>query len=1196
MTELMIPVDLKALCISKTEVDDNATKDFSGATTDMTQLPYVGGDNEGKPFISSYDTILQTIRDTPVHPLEPGVHLHWALPHAMTHGRVADKRLKFPQVPNRWLVTRFWLKEGTPQLKSWVVESDHLSGEGEGAGRVSLAVKETEAVPFRMIGRSVPLEDWQSNRQGERLQDLIGENLTAVSSGEPIFAAYYPNCMNVFGLHDDLEDVPNQATVKYSTISWYSDPADDPLQEGLTLAAVEKQMQWTVGEEAGSDTIVQHSVFHGSTQGVDWHPDTPYLTDLTEIPAELSIGNNVAEALSAWASQDLEGEERNTLEDLLTAFQLGLFSDFNSQNLDRLPDLQDALHEAGFAAHGEGTLWTVKPIDTTPKNTISLPPEQEAKLSELNGLQRQVEVATKKVNSLREQLYADWNRYGLALLDEQHDDTDDAIGSNNIGVYLNQEIKYLFGDGTDTPIAELQALTDELKAMETSLGNELQPLGFLLEATAAPRRQVSSEPTLLLTGEMLGHRYDDLKKKDLLQCRLSSSALSSLTISGSSVSESDFQVNWPTHAEIGHPEVVQELLVESCLLDSNFLKNLLNLSIDPEDLEKFLAEGVTSIVTDHVGSVPAFKATQFWDKNPWLPLFLEWRVDFHPTESVEGEVDYSADVIAQNFDRELHDFIPHEVPESPDEAPDTYVGHSILTPLATQSLENALENIPSGSLGDLEDDLQGLLEELQKTPMVFQALSGLNQAMKMRERALQLPIRFSPSGEEKSLDESVHGAVQGFNTFAPRPNSSFNPLRAGFMRLTLNVVDLFGQKREIDYGQNDPSVETKSFSCAHTMRAGNTEANHQVYLPPRLMQEGQLVFRYGNAETGDTVSNPVMDPVCGWILPNHLQNTLMFYDASHLPIGEFFISENEIQWNPAPGTTPGSVEEAFAEANPFLRDFAVSLDQKTPQAFAAFFESVRVACDHVVPEVNRDPALSVLMGRPLALMNTSVQVSLPAYAPVDQSWKAFLEEYKDASASLETFTENRQTHGFHQIQLPIMVGEPLNEAGERNRVRDGLIGYFLQQSEDYDFSTFYTLKENAEQGIEGLPTHQVSAQDSEIPMLMLVDPRAKVHATSGVFPTKTLELPTERYNETLHALEVSFSIASVLQPAQDHDFTFPLPLQEGYEWSWIENQGNGNWLEEAITDNPPMDLYTYTPQAMHSGWLNLKKKPLEDQE
>src|SRR5450759_4284740 len=36
----------------------------------------------------------------------PGVYLHWALPDALTHGDATGDEVKFPAIPDRWLVIR----------------------------------------------------------------------------------------------------------------------------------------------------------------------------------------------------------------------------------------------------------------------------------------------------------------------------------------------------------------------------------------------------------------------------------------------------------------------------------------------------------------------------------------------------------------------------------------------------------------------------------------------------------------------------------------------------------------------------------------------------------------------------------------------------------------------------------------------------------------------------------------------------------------------------------------------------------------------------------------------------------------------------------------------------------------------------------------------------------------------------------
>ena len=66
--------------------------------------------------------------------LPQGLHLHWALPNALTIGRHPpgaggepnpSRPIEFPAIPNRWLVIR---TGGGLADKRWVVQSDYLSG------------------------------------------------------------------------------------------------------------------------------------------------------------------------------------------------------------------------------------------------------------------------------------------------------------------------------------------------------------------------------------------------------------------------------------------------------------------------------------------------------------------------------------------------------------------------------------------------------------------------------------------------------------------------------------------------------------------------------------------------------------------------------------------------------------------------------------------------------------------------------------------------------------------------------------------------------------------------------------------------------------------------------------------------------------------------------------------------------------
>ena len=47
------------------------------------------------------------------------------------------------------------------------------------------------------------------------------------------------------------------------------------------------------------------------------------------------------------------------------------------------------------------------------------------------------------------------------------------------------------------------------------------------------------------------------------------------------------------------------------------------------------------------------------------------------------------------------------------------------------------------------------------------------------------------------------------------------------------------------------------------------------------------------ADFAETNDHPATSPVCGWIVPNHLDVSLAFYDADGSPIGSFGLEHGE---------------------------------------------------------------------------------------------------------------------------------------------------------------------------------------------------------------------------------------------------------------------------------------------------------------
>lgn len=211
---LVVPIRVDLLTV-------RADTRTAGPMADFSDLPWQDGRrdvNAGRPYLASEAVPAPFEEDAARLPV--GVHLHWALPTALTRGRhrprgdtpehaVGVASIDFPRVPNRWLVDA---PDGW-----WVVESDYLHPEGADPGdAVSylLTAAERERLgsraPFRFVGRQVPLREWRPHDPGA--QYLPG--LTAVGWGHPAFHAYHPNCSSVFGFHHDTSDLDAAAAIR----------------------------------------------------------------------------------------------------------------------------------------------------------------------------------------------------------------------------------------------------------------------------------------------------------------------------------------------------------------------------------------------------------------------------------------------------------------------------------------------------------------------------------------------------------------------------------------------------------------------------------------------------------------------------------------------------------------------------------------------------------------------------------------------------------------------------------------------------------------------------------------------------------------------------------------------------------------------------------------------------------------------
>jgi hypothetical protein len=474
---LMVPIHLDALYL-------NTDRSVVEAMADFSRLPYSNGAVDINPDTAnlSEEILSQPFQDRRLQ-LKAGIHLHWALPDALTTGFQdrETRKLVFPAVPNRWLVTR---TDAASQIKQWIVESNYLAPPDTlRQGSISYPC-ETDATPqpFRYTGRSMPFEAW--NSKGGNSQYL--DKLTAIGYGEPTFAAFYPSCLSVFGFYDEAP--PTTLTgLQYDIIGWYSDPAQDCLQvnESFKDPAVDQYdalkaiYKWIVenhGALPPNRTICHaHLIFDPA----GWPVGLP-----EEREVAVAIGNTSTEALSAYCSRikTLAKGDPSEFEDRLEAVLLA--GRLEGVKVDTGPKFKEARHNKEFTGIAAGTLWAIRPESAAPSRANAhesasfsqkdLPSLLADQLHRLNIRQQTYDQDCDDIESMRKQLFADWYKYMLCAYPPE---------GNRDQYPSMDEVKYFLEKSSLYPlkqrIAKNRAMDFELKQAAADLYRAVADLQLL---------------------------------------------------------------------------------------------------------------------------------------------------------------------------------------------------------------------------------------------------------------------------------------------------------------------------------------------------------------------------------------------------------------------------------------------------------------------------------------------------------------------------------------------------------------------------------------------------------------------------------------------------------------------------------------------------------------------------------------------
>lgn len=679
---------------------------------------------------------------------------------------------------------------------------------------------------------------------------------------------------------------------------------------------------------------------------------------------------------------------------------------------------------------------------------------------------------------------------------------------------------------------------------------------------------------------------------------------------------------------------------------------------------------------------PELKDTRL---DPFIPVFLTWKATFDPlkkdvtpppdpsckstgsdgTGNFQAPATYSATNFKQYFalDGEAIETTYPSGEKFTTANPVTYSDAAVLSRKATISLIDQINKYIKDNPGDKDTNaaLETLKSSYGQRRMLAQSLSGINMQQLLRKIIPKVPVENLNALPAEPPSDAVTSAIQkavtdaaqsgdhwydyGFNAEQPifhgdLATGNFGPLRAGFLEImNLRFVDVFGQIMNLTTPavQSDNALQLFPSTRLLPVPGGKSDPTKlfNLFLPPRMLMPCRLWFRWlsanHNSGSDDFVemnTHPSTSPVCGWVMPNHLDRTLMFYNSDGAPIGSFGLEHGALTYRTRPANSLNSQDLLVKDIGlPGAPKAGINLHIANVMWFIQAKMAVQIVPDQGTVKIISDPnsirkgglflqdlmdaietsdqfihaanykqagGLAVLVGRPLAITRALLSLEtkgniLPLHQgdtstcdPFHQDVTNKRYDYKDR--------EKSSSNNIANVQIPLRLGN-------LSYIDDGLVGFLLEEENGkFTAGQFYSAAAPAghlnDVVLPAPDTITVKVNSTPLNITMLMDPRCAIHATTGLLPVEELSIPPDQYAETMRNLAITFFVHPVLEELSG--LTVPLPEEPGYDWSWIELD-----TPETVSVSAPLKTQaandsahaSYSPQTILEGWLGLSSRP-----
>ncbi len=823
-------------------------------------------------------------------------------------------------------------------------------------------------------------------------------------------------------------------------------------------------------------------------------------------------------------------------------------------------------------------------------------------------------------------------------------------------------------DGQNTLQTTVAQISDQLTLALQPKDPATDP-AYLLKSVVTGHFYAPNDPVIMIAGSRLDSKLSSAvvnMTSEMLDVRYTGQFVNGITVSYNiSGAATPFTIG---AAEIlgkitfpawnAFPKEVMDLWVETCILDTSaaaliavvyFEKRNIPPSVYNAKTEKNNTRSPLQVLTATIqtnqtaiwndaneleiprhslveaagmsGIPPAAAGVAFRNGQPWTPVFMDYSVKWFPTSP------NSTDPF-QQWELEELDYVWNGTSISNANA-EMFFGRTVINPAVAQNIQlkiASFQNDPNYNNLPVfvQQDLQLAASLIPNLDIVTQSVNGFTERLITRAIAMSLNPEDNPQGNTKTL---LNGQNDSFipvltenatncacnNPGNPTPPQQYSPIRSGhFQLLNVWVVDSFGQiMRGVDLPINQPATDpiTNVLWSESLTTPGDSWGNAYGQLPPRLSQGARASMNLLKSTDDSIISNSAdaTSPICGWVMPNHLDNSLMVFDADGNCYGSIIRIQSEktssnrsIRWDAAPGlnTALGAPPDILDK---YLLGFVNGLLRTRFEGSDAF-DDLMAAIDSALWTMSgyagQNGNLSLLLGRPLAVVRAEVLLNLSGDPAYNQGW-------------CDTGKFYNKNGTYQAVQPPFMSVPFSLRIGDAFLVENGVMGYF--QDDNYD--TFYPVY-----GVDGqtatiidiiragnslnfIPPatgefkssyvksgHLVplTSDGTPVKLTILVDPVGNIPIFPGSLPYSTQSLPNGPVSNAMKNLQASFRAGPLL--LDPRSIKMPTPAEIQGKWDWVARRDVSNWNEEMpIATYSQVAALSTDPLRLIEGWLNLSE-------